>query len=505
MSDLPPLTALRSFEAVARLGSISQAASELHVTHSAISQQIKLLENLLGLALFVREGRGLRLSENGRFYALQVRASLGEIADATRVVRARPREGELVVTVMPSFGLNWLLPRLPRFRERHPHCRVRLVASLDVQNLRQGLADLGVRIGKGDWEGVGRERLFDDELLMVAAPDFNGGRLPRTPSEIVACPTLRSTESWALWCQRAGVAEPQHGLLINDSNLLLEAVRLGQGIALERRSLVAGASPRAAWCNWATSACPTPIPTGWSGRSASRRATATRPSPTGCARRPGATRPSNRRSANEVAADLAEAVAAGAFHPFEGDHLPRHDHRPGLAHPLHGQRLVARPPRADRLLHDEHFATTAKQVEHGLQHADVRLAAANHELPAVAAGRAQQGAVGGGREVQLLEDLRGLQLIAQGRHRRPQALLYCSLASTGTSSARATRNNHWLYSTSAGPSSMAGSRRSWISTTSRVEVAARISMASSFGSTSRFVWLRLARHGRHGQRVLPQP
>ncbi|WP_240441678.1 LysR substrate-binding domain-containing protein, partial [Pseudomonas aeruginosa] len=77
--------------------------------------------------------------------------------------------------------------------------------------------------------------------LMVAAPDFNGGRLPRTPSEIVACPTLRSTESWALWCQRAGVAEPQHGLLINDSNLLLEAVRLGQGIALERRSLVAGA------------------------------------------------------------------------------------------------------------------------------------------------------------------------------------------------------------------------------------------------------------------------
>ncbi|MBN0343661.1 transcriptional regulator, partial [Pseudomonas aeruginosa] len=95
-------------------------------------------------------------------YALQVRASLGEIADATRVVRARPREGELVVTVMPSFGLNWLLPRLPRFRERHPRCRVRLVASLDVQNLRQGLADLGVRIGKGDWEGVGRERLFDD-------------------------------------------------------------------------------------------------------------------------------------------------------------------------------------------------------------------------------------------------------------------------------------------------------------------------------------------------------
>ncbi len=320
MSDLPPLTALRSFEAVARLGSISQAASELHVTHSAISQQIKLLENLLGLALFVREGRGLRLSENGRFYALQVRASLGEIADATRVVRARPREGELVVTVMPSFGLNWLLPRLPRFRERHPHCRVRLVASLDVQNLRQGLADLGVRIGKGDWEGVGRERLFDDELLMVAAPDFNGGRLPRTPSEIVACPTLRSTESWALWCQRAGVAEPQHGLLINDSNLLLEAVRLGQGIALERRSLVAGALAEGRLVQLGDIRVPYPYPY-W------------------------------------------------------------------LVWPQ-------REPPSDR---HQAFADWLRE-------------------------EARRYHVGGGREIQLLEDLRGVQLIAQGRHRRPQAL-----------------------------------------------------------------------------------
>lgn len=165
MSDLPPLTALRSFEAVARLGSISQAASELHVTHSAISQQIKLLENLLGLALFVREGRGLRLSENGRFYALQVRASLGEIADATRVVRARPREGELVVTVMPSFGLNWLLPHAAALFASAIHALSRAAggSSLDVQNLRRGTArprrTSAKETGK---KGVGRERLFDD-------------------------------------------------------------------------------------------------------------------------------------------------------------------------------------------------------------------------------------------------------------------------------------------------------------------------------------------------------
>ena len=238
-TDLPPLPALRCFEAVARLGGVTRAAQALHVTHSAVSQQVRQLEDLLGLSLFEREGRGLRLSENGRLYALQVRKALRDIGEATRALRVRPRAGELVIAVVPSFGLHWLLPRLPRFQARHPGRRVRLLAGLEVQDLRQGAAHAAIRMGHGPWEGLASQRLFDDELLMVAAPHFNGGALPRTPAELLACAPIRSAEPWAAWCQAAGLPEPPpaRGLWINDSNLSLEAARLGQGVALERRSV----------------------------------------------------------------------------------------------------------------------------------------------------------------------------------------------------------------------------------------------------------------------------
>ncbi|MDC7707141.1 LysR substrate-binding domain-containing protein [Vogesella indigofera] len=245
MKNLPPLAALRSFEAVARLGSVSLAAAELNVTHSAVSQQIRLLEDQLGSVLLLREGRGLQPSEDGRLYALQVRVALGELSEATRLVRARPRGDELVIAVLPSFGQHWLLPRLPRFYARHPHYRVTLRASLDIQDLQQGLVDIGIRMGRGGWEGVQQQRLFDDELLAVAAPHFNGGQLPRTAAEVVACPVVRTVESWLGWCSAAGVAEPAHAALwINDSNLVLAAVQQGLGVALLRRSLVASALQR---------------------------------------------------------------------------------------------------------------------------------------------------------------------------------------------------------------------------------------------------------------------
>lgn len=246
MSALPPLAALRSFEAVARLGSVTLAASELHVTHSAISQQMRQLENLLGIVLLQREGRGLRLSEEGRLYALQIRGALRDIAEATRLARARPGEDELVVALTPSFGQQWLLPRLPAFRQAYPQYRLRLLASLEVMDLRQGLADVAIRIGQGHWEGLAQQRLFEDEVVVVAAPDFNGGRLPQTPAEILRCPRITGFESWLAWCLAAGVAVPQEPaeFVVNDSNLSIEAVRRGQGIGLERRSLVAGALER---------------------------------------------------------------------------------------------------------------------------------------------------------------------------------------------------------------------------------------------------------------------
>ena len=240
MSSIPPITCLRSFEAVARLGSVTAAAKELHVTHSAISQQIKVLEEMIGVTLFVREGRGLRVSEDGRLYALQIRESLSGIAEATRLIKTQPKSTELVVAVLPSFGFSWLLPRLPRFQQSQPHISIRLQASLALSNLTRESVDVGIRMGKGDWDGLEQHLLFHDETLVVAAPHFNGGVLPQTPEEIISSTIIFNMESWQPWCQAAGLAldVPRIGLCSNDSNLVLQAVRLGQGIALERRSLV---------------------------------------------------------------------------------------------------------------------------------------------------------------------------------------------------------------------------------------------------------------------------
>lgn len=240
MPTIPPLSSLRSFEAVARLGSVTLAAQELHVTHSAISQQLKSLEDMLGVGLFIRDGRTLQVSEDGRLYALQVRETLLALAESTRQIKAQPRTPELVVAVMPSFGHSWLLPRIERFLERHPGTSIRLHASLTLSNLAQETIDLAVRMGRGDWPGLEKRLMFHDVLVPVAAPGFRDGNLPRTPQEIVNSPIIFTMDPWQPWCQAAGLdaVVPRCGLSSNDSNLVLEAVRLRHGIALLRRSLV---------------------------------------------------------------------------------------------------------------------------------------------------------------------------------------------------------------------------------------------------------------------------
>ena len=259
---IPPLSCLRSFEAVSRLSSVTQAALELHVTHSAVSQQLKVLEEMLGVTLFVREGRTLRVTEDGRLYSLQVRGALQNIVDATRQVKAQPKASELVVAVMPSFGLSWLLPRIGRFRIRHPHITVRLQASLSVVNLHQETVDIGIRMGRGDWSDAQKRLLFHDESIVIAAPDFNDGQLPTTPESIVASAIIFTMESWKPWCEAAGldVEVTRKGLCSNDSNLVLEAVRLKQGIALVRRSLAHAGIMRGEFVQLTKFAAPYPYP-----------------------------------------------------------------------------------------------------------------------------------------------------------------------------------------------------------------------------------------------------
>ena len=182
----------------------------------------------------------MQINEEGRLYALQVREALHHIADATRLVQVKPRRQELTLAMVPSFGSHWLVPRLERFRATYPHISLRIQASLAIADMQQEGIDMAIRMGKGDWEGMESHYLFADELIVVAAPSYNDGALPRTPSEIAKSKIIFSMESWKTWCVNAGLEREivPGGLCINDSNLVLEAVRLGKGIALERRSLV---------------------------------------------------------------------------------------------------------------------------------------------------------------------------------------------------------------------------------------------------------------------------
>lgn len=239
MNNLPPLPALRAFEAVARLGSVVQAADELHVTHGAVSQQLRALEDYLGLSLFNRQGKRLAITDDGRIYALRLRMALGDIASATTDVLSLPRPDELIIAVLPSFGAHWLIRRLPRFIAAHPDLKLNLRASLELVDFNVDRVDAAIRMGPGSWEGTSQAHLFADELVAVAAPGFNGGNLPQTPAEIIAAPLIRSVESWSTWLSAAGLPQtPLGGPVYSDSNLVVEALRQGQGVTLTRRSLV---------------------------------------------------------------------------------------------------------------------------------------------------------------------------------------------------------------------------------------------------------------------------
>ena len=239
MKNMPPLPALRAFEAVARLGSVVQAADELNVTHGAISQQLRSLEEYLGLSLFSRKGKRLLITDDGRVYALRLRMALGDIAKATGDVLSLPRSDELILAVVPSFACHWLIRRLPGFTAAFPDLKLTLRASLELVDFSIDRVDAAIRMGPGGWEATSQAALFVDDMVVVAAPHFNGGRLPGIPAEIIAAPLIRSVESWSHWLNAAGLPDMAlSGPVYTDSNLVLEALRQGQGVALTRRSLV---------------------------------------------------------------------------------------------------------------------------------------------------------------------------------------------------------------------------------------------------------------------------
>jgi len=238
---LPPLAALRPFEAAARLESFTKAAEELHLTHGAVSHQVRALEAHLGTPLFHRHGKRVTLTQEGRAFAERIRAALGEIAMAADVARGAPRDNSLTVSVLPSFGSRWLMPRLARFMEAHPDIQVNVFANNAMANFGADGVDVGIRFGRGPWPPLVCDRVLEDECFPVASPKFNRGRLPKTAKELLGMRIIREDRDyWKEWFALAGVEVdvPLGGPSYSDASFSLQSAVRGEGVALTRRSLV---------------------------------------------------------------------------------------------------------------------------------------------------------------------------------------------------------------------------------------------------------------------------
>jgi LysR family transcriptional regulator, glycine cleavage system transcriptional activator len=244
---LPPLNALRAFEAAARHLSFAKAAVELHVTAAAISHQIKGLEDDLGTKLFRRATRAVVLTEAGQALLPPLRDGFDRIAAGVTALQALDRRGILTVSSAPSFAARWLVPRLGLFHARHPDIDVRVSATMALVDFARDGVDLAIRYGRGKYPGLHVERLMRDEMFPVLSPALRrrGPKL-RKPDDLRHFTLLHdespiATPDWTMWLKAAGATQvdPSRGTRFNSFDLILTAAIAGEGVALARSSLAA--------------------------------------------------------------------------------------------------------------------------------------------------------------------------------------------------------------------------------------------------------------------------
>jgi len=241
---LPPLNALKAFEAAARHESFTRAAEELCVTQGAVSHQVKALEAELGLKLFNRERQRLIITEAGRGYLEVVRDAFDRIAAGTERLLQRQSAGALTVSTSPNFAAKWLVHRLGRFAEAHPSIDLRVSASLHHVDFAREDVDLAIRHGDGQASGLHVTRLCVEELAPVCSPKLLRGRNGlRNPSDLARYTLLHITDrnDWVKWLDSAGAADIDlsRGPVLSEASMALDAAVDGQGVALARSALAA--------------------------------------------------------------------------------------------------------------------------------------------------------------------------------------------------------------------------------------------------------------------------
>src|SRR5213080_366981 len=239
---LPSLNGLRAFEAAARHLSFTLAAAELNVTQTAISHQIRRLEEELGIRLFIRRNRALALTPEARDYLPGIRAAFNDLRLATDRLLRKDDDRVLTVSTLASLAAKWLLPRLTDFQEQHPGIDVRITTSTSLVDFQRDNVDAAIRYGRGQWPGLRADWLMADELFPVCSPSLLRGDKPlRCPEDLKSHMLLHTSnansDDWRLWLTAAGLPADiarQPGITFDMIFMTVQAAIDGIGVAMGR-------------------------------------------------------------------------------------------------------------------------------------------------------------------------------------------------------------------------------------------------------------------------------
>lgn len=244
---LPPLNALRAFEAAARHLNFSRASDELSVTPGAVSQQIQNLEDYVGAPLFKRTSKGLLLTDAAQTALPALREAFDRLAEAASMLTAAVDGRRLTLTAPPSFAAKWLVPRLGLFEKAHPHVDVWLSAGLELVDMTTGEVDVALRYGAGRYPGLEVARLIGETVIPVLSPELHATNPLNSPEDLAGHVLLHDGSSerdescpdWTMWLTARGLrsVDGARGPRFNQSSLVIEAAVNGRGVALAKRTL----------------------------------------------------------------------------------------------------------------------------------------------------------------------------------------------------------------------------------------------------------------------------
>ncbi|SFR08988.1 LysR family transcriptional regulator [Poseidonocella sedimentorum] len=238
---MPPLATLRALEAFARCGTMTAAGEALNITHAAVSQQLRALEERLGIALLERHGKSVSLTPDGLRLARSVCSGFEEMAREIDALTTQQATRSISVTASPGFSAAWLMPRLGTFAEEHPEIGVSINPTREVVQLAPGGADVAIRHGRGDWPGLEAELFLRGPMAVVGAPELIGSRSVDRPEDLAEFRWFQEIGMAEAneWLTRHGVCDQRPGGLFQaPGNLVMDGVRNGQGVAVLCRSFI---------------------------------------------------------------------------------------------------------------------------------------------------------------------------------------------------------------------------------------------------------------------------